>query len=45
MKAAWINRGSNEKGASDWASTKRDLAEPHYEVERLDALIGALELR
>jgi len=45
MKAAWINRGSNEKGASDWANTKRDLAEPHYEVERLDALINALELR
>lgn len=45
MHAAWINRGSNERGASDWASTKRDLAEPHYVVERLDALVEALELR
>lgn len=45
MRAAWVNRGANSKGASDWASTKRDLAEPHYEVERLDGLMEALELR
>jgi 2-haloalkanoic acid dehalogenase type II len=45
MHAAWVNRGADSKGASDWASTKRDLAEPDYEVDGLDALIEALELR
>jgi HAD superfamily hydrolase (TIGR01549 family) len=45
MRAAWINRGADSKGASDWASTKRDLAEPHYEVNRLDELLEAIELR
>jgi len=45
MHAAWVNRGSDEKGASDWAGTKRDLADPDYEVDGLDALIEALDLR
>ena len=45
MRAAWVNRGRDSKGASDWAGTKRDLVEPDYEVTRLDGLIEALELR
>jgi 2-haloalkanoic acid dehalogenase type II len=45
MHAAWVNRGANERGASDWAATKRDLARPDYEVKSLDGLIEALELR
>ena len=44
MHAAWINRGADESGASDWASTKRDLARPDYELKRLDGLIDALDL-
>jgi 2-haloalkanoic acid dehalogenase type II len=44
MHAAWVNRDS-EKGASDWAATKRDLAEPDHEVTSLDGLIEALGLR
>ena len=45
MQAAWINRSADSKGASDWASIKRDLAEPHYEVSRLDALIEVVGIR
>jgi HAD superfamily hydrolase (TIGR01549 family) len=44
MKSAWVNRGSDSKGASDWANTRRDLAEPDVEVTRLDALLDFLEL-
>lgn len=45
MQAAWINRGADAEGASDWANTKRDLAEPDYEVNRLDALIEEVGIR
>jgi HAD superfamily hydrolase (TIGR01549 family) len=45
MHAAWINRGPPNKGASDWASTQRSLAEPDIEVSRLDGLLDFLDLR
>jgi HAD superfamily hydrolase (TIGR01549 family) len=45
MHAAWINRGSDSKGASDWASTRRNLTEPDHEVTSLDGLIQALGMR
>ena len=45
MQAAWVNRGADERGASDWAGTKRDLAEPHHEVTKLDGLFETLGLR
>jgi 2-haloalkanoic acid dehalogenase type II len=44
MKSAWVNRGTDE-GASDWASTKRNLAEPDHEVRSLDVLLETLALR
>jgi FMN phosphatase YigB (HAD superfamily) len=44
MHAAWVNRGSNNKGASDWASTQRNLLEPDVEVSRLDGVIDFLGL-
>jgi HAD superfamily hydrolase (TIGR01549 family) len=44
MQSAWVNRGADLR-AGNWAGIKRDVAEPHYEVERLDALFEALELR
>jgi 2-haloalkanoic acid dehalogenase type II len=43
MHAAWVNR-PGERGASDWASTQRDLAEPDVEVLRLDELLPFLEI-
>ncbi|HWC30164.1 MAG TPA: HAD family hydrolase [Dehalococcoidia bacterium] len=44
MHAAWVNRGANNKGASDWASTQRSLTEPDVEVSRLDGLLEFLNL-
>lgn len=44
MHAAWVNRGTRNLGASDWASTTRNLAEPDVEVLRLDGLLDFLNL-
>jgi 2-haloalkanoic acid dehalogenase type II len=45
MQAAWVNRGTDMKGASDWASTRRNLTAPDHEVASLDGLIETLALR
>ena len=44
MHAAWVNRGANEKGASDWAGTRRELTAPDVEVAGLDGLLDFLDL-
>lgn len=44
MHAAWVNRAETTKGASDWASTTRDLTEPDYEVASLDGLLRVLDI-
>jgi 2-haloalkanoic acid dehalogenase type II len=44
MHAAWVNRPTTQK-ASNWANRTGELAEPDYEVPKLDTLLEALELR
>jgi FMN phosphatase YigB (HAD superfamily) len=44
MLAAWVNRATPNRGASDWASTRQNLAEPDVEVARLDGLLDFLDL-
>ncbi len=41
MRAAWINRGADSKGASDWASTKRDLSGARLRGEPPRRLVGS----
>jgi 2-haloalkanoic acid dehalogenase type II len=44
MHAAWVNRGSDNKGASNWAGPQRSTVEPDLEVSRLDGVLDYLGL-
>jgi 2-haloacid dehalogenase/putative hydrolase of the HAD superfamily len=45
MHAAWVNRGAQTQGASDWANTWNDLSQADYELNSLDGLVETLDLR
>jgi 2-haloalkanoic acid dehalogenase type II len=44
MHSAWVNRGSDNRGASNWAGQQRGVVEPDVEVSRLDGLLDFLGL-
>jgi 2-haloalkanoic acid dehalogenase type II len=41
MRAAWVNRGGRN---ADWTGTRRDLAQPDFELAALDGLLDVLDL-
>ncbi len=41
LRAAWLNR---RRSMSEWSASGRNLIEPDYEIETLDALLGILDI-